>query len=218
MDVKDLQGAGLFIPYDKLKPHTINEVKYRIIDTILALIGGALWVPKDEIESLYSLIDENPNVMGFIPGKTDKLLVFVSTLDDLAPVAEHQKAAGKPPYIEGDKVSFLSYNNKSSELSMKISTIDLKNKKFIAENENYILKLRNEKFDHNIQQIRDIDNKLYITVDAYEDWQKVKPRKPLNKEYIYVIDKTTNKTLYTGIVKDESTSYIHTSIVTNDEL
>lgn len=62
MDVKGLQGAGLFIPYDKLKPHTVNEVKYRIIDTILALIGGALWVPKGEIESLYSLIDENPNI------------------------------------------------------------------------------------------------------------------------------------------------------------
>jgi 2-methylcitrate dehydratase len=67
MDVKDLQGRGLFIPYDKLKPHTVNEVKYRIIDTILALIGGALWVPKDEIESLYSLIDENPNIRPIWP-------------------------------------------------------------------------------------------------------------------------------------------------------
>lgn len=49
-------------------------------------------------------VDENPNVMGFIPGKTEELLVFVSTLDDLAPVAEHQKAADQPPYIEDDKV------------------------------------------------------------------------------------------------------------------
>jgi len=62
MDVKDLQGAGLFVPYDKLNPNTVNEVKYRIIDTILALIGGALWVPKGETDSLYSLIDENPNI------------------------------------------------------------------------------------------------------------------------------------------------------------
>jgi hypothetical protein len=121
-------------------------------------------------------------------------------------------------YIEGDKVSFLSYNNKSSELSMKISSMDLKSKKFIAKNENYILKLSKEKFDHNIQQIRDIDNKLYIIIEAYENSEKVKTREPLNKAYIYVIDKTTKKNLYTGIVKDESTSYIHTSIVTNDEL
>jgi hypothetical protein len=101
---------------------------------------------------------------------------------------------------------------------MKISSMDLKSKKFIAKNENYILKLPKEKFDHNIQQIRDIDNKLYITIEAYEDSEKVKPRKALNKAYIYVIDKTTKKNLYTGIVKDESTSYIHTSIVTNNEL
>src|SRR6056297_1686510 len=38
-------------------------------------------------------VDENPNVMGFIPGKTEEMLIFVSTLDDLATVAEHQKAA-----------------------------------------------------------------------------------------------------------------------------
>lgn len=62
MNVENLQGAGLYISYDKLDSITITEVKYRLMDTILALIGGALWVPKDETDSLYSLIDENPNV------------------------------------------------------------------------------------------------------------------------------------------------------------
>ncbi|MBN2542233.1 peptidase dimerization protein, partial [bacterium] len=63
-------------------------------------------------------VDENPNVMGFIPGKTDQLLVFVSTLDDLGPVAEHQKAAGKPPYIEGDKVVGPGTNTSLTTASM----------------------------------------------------------------------------------------------------
>lgn len=63
-------------------------------------------------------VDENPNVMGFIPGKTDKLLVFVSTLDDLGPVAEYQKAAGKPPYIEGDKVIGPGTNTSLTTASM----------------------------------------------------------------------------------------------------
>ena len=63
-------------------------------------------------------VDDNPNVMGLIPGKTDKLMVFVSTLDDLAPVAEHQKAAGKPPYIEGEKVIGPGTNTSLTTASM----------------------------------------------------------------------------------------------------
>jgi len=49
-------------------------------------------------------VDKNTNVIGIIPGQTDSTLVFVSTLDDLAPVVEFQQKAGKPPYIEGDRV------------------------------------------------------------------------------------------------------------------
>lgn len=44
-------------------------------------------------------------VSGVIPGRSSgSALVFVSTLDDLATVAEHQRATGKPPRIEGDRV------------------------------------------------------------------------------------------------------------------
>jgi len=63
-------------------------------------------------------VDENPNVMGFIPGKTEEMLIFVSTLDDLATVAEHQKAADKPPYIEGDKVVGPGTNTSLTTASM----------------------------------------------------------------------------------------------------
>ncbi len=45
-----------------------------------------------------------PNVVGRIPGRSGRALVFVSTLDDLATVAEHQRAADSPPIIEGDRV------------------------------------------------------------------------------------------------------------------
>lgn len=46
----------------------------------------------------------DPNAIGVIPGRSGQVLVFVSTLDDLATVAEHQRAAGVPPRIEGDRV------------------------------------------------------------------------------------------------------------------
>ena len=46
----------------------------------------------------------SPNTIGVIPGRSGRALVFVSTLDDLATVAEHQRAAGEPPRYEGDRV------------------------------------------------------------------------------------------------------------------
>ena len=49
-------------------------------------------------------VTEDPNAIGVIPGRSGRALIFVSTLDDLATVAEHQRAAGVPPRIEGDRV------------------------------------------------------------------------------------------------------------------
>ncbi len=49
-------------------------------------------------------VSSAPNVTGTIPGRSGKALVFVATLDDLATVAEHQRAAGAPPRIEGARV------------------------------------------------------------------------------------------------------------------
>lgn len=49
-------------------------------------------------------LDQTPNVVGRIRGRSGKALVFVSTLDDLATVAEHQRAAPGRPRIDGDRV------------------------------------------------------------------------------------------------------------------
>ena len=49
-------------------------------------------------------VTESPNAVGVIPGRSDRALVFVSTLDDLATVAEQQRAAAEPPRVEGDRV------------------------------------------------------------------------------------------------------------------
>ena len=49
-------------------------------------------------------VDAAPNVVGRIRGRSGKALVFVSTLDDLATVAEHQRAAGRKPAVVGDRV------------------------------------------------------------------------------------------------------------------
>lgn len=50
------------------------------------------------------VLDATPNVVGRIRGRSGKALVFVSTLDDLATVATHQRAATFKPRIDGDRV------------------------------------------------------------------------------------------------------------------
>ena len=49
-------------------------------------------------------VTDSPNAIGRIPGSSGNAIVFVSTLDDLATVAEHQRASQTPPTIEGDRV------------------------------------------------------------------------------------------------------------------
>jgi acetylornithine deacetylase/succinyl-diaminopimelate desuccinylase-like protein len=41
-------------------------------------------------------VTDSPNAIGVIPGRSGRAIVFLSTLDDLATVAEHQRAAGTP--------------------------------------------------------------------------------------------------------------------------
>lgn len=63
-------------------------------------------------------LDGQPNVVGIIPGRSGRALVFVSTLDDLATVAPHQRASGKPPRVEGDRVVGPGTNTSSTTSAM----------------------------------------------------------------------------------------------------
>lgn len=63
-------------------------------------------------------VDSMPNVTGMIRGSLPdgqrRAIVFVATLDDLAPVAEHQRNAPRPPYVEGDRVMGPGTNTSST--------------------------------------------------------------------------------------------------------
>ncbi|WP_373068036.1 M20 family metallopeptidase [Gemmatimonas sp.] len=54
------------------------------------------------------MVDKTPNVTGRIrgslPDASRRAIVFVATLDDLAPVAQHQRSATRAPYVSGDRV------------------------------------------------------------------------------------------------------------------
>lgn len=64
-------------------------------------------------------VDSINNAIGVLPGRSsDSALVFVSTLDDLATVAEHQRAAGVPPRVEGDRVVGPGTNTSSTTVAL----------------------------------------------------------------------------------------------------
>lgn len=63
-------------------------------------------------------VDDQPNAVGVVPGRSGRALVFISTLDDLATVAEHQRAAGTPPRVVGDRVVGPGTNTSSITVAM----------------------------------------------------------------------------------------------------
>lgn len=63
-------------------------------------------------------VDEQPNAIGILPGKRPDKIVYVSTLDDLAGVAQHQRAAEGPPYRVGDRLIGPGTNTSSITVAM----------------------------------------------------------------------------------------------------
>lgn len=63
-------------------------------------------------------VDAATNAVGVIPGRSGRALVFVSTLDDLATVAAHQRARGAPPEVAGDRVVGPGTNTSSITVAM----------------------------------------------------------------------------------------------------
>ncbi len=63
-------------------------------------------------------VDDVPNAVGRIPGRSGRALVFISTLDDLETVAEHQRRADGPPRVEGDRVVGPGVNTSATTMAM----------------------------------------------------------------------------------------------------
>lgn len=63
-------------------------------------------------------VDDAPNAIGAIRGRSGKAFVFVSTLDDLATVADQQRAAPHPPMVNTDRVDGPGTNTSSTTASL----------------------------------------------------------------------------------------------------
>jgi acetylornithine deacetylase/succinyl-diaminopimelate desuccinylase-like protein len=80
-------------------------------------------------------ITDAPNVIGRIPGNSGKDVVFVSTLDDLKTVANHQRIRGVPPSIEGNRVVGPGTNTSSTTVSMLVAAAALVEAGFTPEHD-----------------------------------------------------------------------------------
>ena len=78
---------------------------------------------------------ESPNVIGIIPGSSGQALVFVSTLDDLATVAEHQRAAGTLPVIDGERVVGPGTNTSLTTIAMLAAANALIDQGFVPQHD-----------------------------------------------------------------------------------
>ena len=67
MQVTDLQGAKLYVPYEKLEKNTITEVKYRLLDSIISFIGGALSLPGNDLKALCNTLDRVSDIRPVYP-------------------------------------------------------------------------------------------------------------------------------------------------------
>jgi acetylornithine deacetylase/succinyl-diaminopimelate desuccinylase-like protein len=97
----------------------------------LVNIGGIISPSGEELERAQAVADlmreiglagvrvtDSPNAIGHIPGTSGKALVFVSTLDDLATVAQHQRERTSLPRIEGDRVTGPGTNTSLTTIAM----------------------------------------------------------------------------------------------------
>lgn len=115
---------------------------------MLVKIGGIISPSGQEHERAQAVADEMrkiglsdvrvndaPNVIGVIKGRSGKALIFVSTLDDLATVAQNQRAAGVPPHIDGDLVVGPGTNTSLTTVSLISAAKALIDNGFVPEHD-----------------------------------------------------------------------------------
>lgn len=120
--------------------------------------------------------------------------------------------------IDGNMLTLISggeYND--GKLEFNLSKIDLETNKMVENNEKYeiVIDDNNESFSFGLNDFREVDDKMYLTIGAYEVTEK---RESINKRYVVVLDKESKETLYIGKLHEKVNGNIHPRILTKDEL
>lgn len=115
---------------------------------LLVKIGGIISPSGEEHERANAVADEmrkiglsdvrvtnDPNVIGRIKGRSGKALIFVSTLDDLTTVAEHQRVANTLPIVSGNRVVGPGTNTSLTTVALLSAAKSLVDNGFVPEHD-----------------------------------------------------------------------------------
>lgn len=190
---------------DKGELSTLSHISFKYEDTLYFIKESIDDSNKDNMKKTFELMSYDFKNNKFSSEKMPFDMKAYNNINDF--------------YVEGEKVIFLTNDTvNKNKLSTKLSTFDLKNKKWINQNEEYNISVDDNKDTISIRSMRYIDNKLYLIIDSSEDIETTQSGAPLNRQYLYVIDKNTKKNLYSAIIRNDSTTYVSPNILTNDEI
>lgn len=123
--------------------------------------------------------------------------------------------------IEGNILTLVARGESDyGNLDFEITKINLDNNEIISNSEKYKVSIddNNEYFTVGMEDFRIIDNKIYLTIGAYEDTEVTKNSSGTGKEYAVVIDEKTKDVLYVGKIAELRNQYIYPTIVKKEEL
>lgn len=125
-------------------------------------------------------------------------------------------------YLEDNKFIFIgeNYENKDS-VDIYKTIINLDTNEILSNNEKYSIKIEDTNYDYSVGQVRILNDKIYLMAVAYENKEDTRSTgyspTSINKNYVYVLDEKTKKTLYVGKVY-EGNGNINASIVKEEEI
>lgn len=104
--------------------------------------------------------------------------------------------------------------------SFYTTKVNLDTNEIVNNSEKYELSIDddNDFFSLSINDFRLIDNKIYLTIGAYEDPEATKSDTNIDKRYVVVLDEKSKETLYIGKLSETTNGYIYPTIVTKEEL
>lgn len=127
-------------------------------------------------------------------------------------------------YIEDNKVTFLISVTYGQYLDIKQITLDLDKDNEKPKIETYKIKAEDytvsdsEFYTYSIDRFKILNDKIYLTVSAYDSREVSNYRNNASRDYIYVLDENSKDILYIGKIMGRNKGFIYPSIVREEEL
>lgn len=187
---------------DKEKLASIGNISFSHKDKVYMTMNRYNELENKKYETKYDLVEYDLN--------TNKI-----NITQIPTSIKNQSSLGDY-CIDGNKVSFISYDHdKKESTNIYKLTIDLDTKKILS-NDKYTVKNEQSSFKNFVKKVKVANNKIYLITKQYSDDDKINPSQ-VSAQYVHVIDEKTKETLYTGKVYEEIGHGVDLNIV-NEEI